>query len=790
MRTSIVSVLVSFSLCTAATSVCAGAALIEHVSPAGVEPGKVTRITLFGTELAGATALWSTLPSGNLAATLIEATDDSVTFDVDVPADVRLGIYGFRVATRSGLSNAHLFAIDDLPTVFEHEAVGQGSSNSTLLTAQTVSLPAVISGTSPASDVDHYAFDVTAGQRVSFEVVGSRLGKAYDPVITILDQNGRSVAEQDNDIGLFFDFRFAHTFAQAGSYTVKLHDSRYHGSPHWTYLLRIGRFPVTRVALPSTVQPGHTADVRFPGFEAGPRQVAVAAGTSADRFFYGLRGETDEGSVWLPMTVSTLANKTETEPNNSADQATETPFPVNIHGLIDRPGDEDWFEFELSKGNRLELRAETRTLGSAADIELALFNQDGRELKRADDSGFDDAAFSWSAPADGRYRLRVAEVVQAGGVAYGYRIELARRVPKLRMVSEIGRMATPRGSWQPLPLVVDRTDFADEIQLTLVGAPEGMTLRDDTVPAGSKEFTGALLVDPSVPEGMYTLQVMGTSRKDGVEISAIAETSPLIDRKPTGRGPHGEAFELREDQRRLPPSLTDRIAVLVLPESPYDFAILPQVVTLPRYVHATFQIQTRFRDAFTGPVSFEARGGQLDPVRLQSPSITAEIGVADGNNYLITGTLRSGVNTQTNRHRVTVTGTASHEGRTINLTRTFELDTQVAFNPSATPDRIELSPGQSAKVTVAANRLPAWDGPLTIVPTAPAGITLPAMFELAAGIPDMQMEIGIAADLKPGTYEIKLAGTTRIGKFAERRDGGKLVVVVAEPTSKTVEPAE
>ena len=153
---------------------------------------------------------------------------------VTVSPNAPLGIYGLRVATRSGLSNIKLFLIDDLPTVLEREP------NPAAQQPQKLDLPVAVLGKAGDADIDRYAIDVKAGQRVSFEVVGNRLGQDFDPVITIIDAQGRHIVEHDNDIGLMFDFRFAHTFETAGTYTIEIHDTRFRGSEHQVYVLRIG----------------------------------------------------------------------------------------------------------------------------------------------------------------------------------------------------------------------------------------------------------------------------------------------------------------------------------------------------------------------------------------------------------------------------------------------------------------------------------------------------------------------------------------------------------------------
>src|SRR5262249_42599932 len=155
-------------------------------------------------------------------------------------------VCGVRVATRDGLTNAHLLLVDDLPVL----ARGTGDS--------PVPLPqdAAVWGTLREAAVDRYTLAVAAGERVSFEVVGSRLGKDCAPLVTIRDAAGRFVAEHDNDPGLYFDSRFEHVFEKAWTYTLEVRDARFKGNEHNHYVLRVGRFPAGRVALPAALEIG------------------------------------------------------------------------------------------------------------------------------------------------------------------------------------------------------------------------------------------------------------------------------------------------------------------------------------------------------------------------------------------------------------------------------------------------------------------------------------------------------------------------------------------------------
>src|SRR5262245_49367158 len=79
---------------------------VEHLTPPFLARGKTSRITLVGSELGGATGLWTSLPVQDVTARLVEPSrGDRAAFEVRVDPEAPLGLYGLRLATRTGLSN-------------------------------------------------------------------------------------------------------------------------------------------------------------------------------------------------------------------------------------------------------------------------------------------------------------------------------------------------------------------------------------------------------------------------------------------------------------------------------------------------------------------------------------------------------------------------------------------------------------------------------------------------------------------------------------------------------------
>src|SRR5262249_11409559 len=118
-----------------------GGAFVERLAPPLLLRGQTNRVTVIGEDLAAATGLWTSLGGHDLSAVLVEPSrDGQAIFDVKVDRDAPTGLFGLRVATRSGLSNVKLFLTDDLALVNERE------SNSPAESPQRLKWPVAVVG--------------------------------------------------------------------------------------------------------------------------------------------------------------------------------------------------------------------------------------------------------------------------------------------------------------------------------------------------------------------------------------------------------------------------------------------------------------------------------------------------------------------------------------------------------------------------------------------------------------------------------------------------------------------
>jgi hypothetical protein len=758
-RMSLMSLFAAIGLTGMAAPPCRAQGFVAHLEPPVVERGKTTRVAVVGAELGQPLDLWSSLPPGALTARPVGAQGPSrAVFDVTVSAQAPVGVCGVRLATVDGLGNAALLLVDDLPV--------RPAPPSTAAPAK-MALPVALWGRFREAQVDRFAIEVNAGQRVSFEIVGNRLGKDVDPLLRIRDAQGHIVAERDNDAGLYFDCRFEHTFVAAGTYTLEVRDARYHGSADGFYVLRMGRFPAARVAVPAAVLAGQRAEVRLP--ELADAAVALDVPPALGLFCGVLRRPGDEGSAWLPLEATAAAAIVHQAPGHTIEQATPAKVPGVLCGALRQPGERHYFRLDLAKGQKLQVRAEARAFNSPADLEIAITDATGRELRRVTENAKEEIVLDFAAGNAGIYGLSVRDLNRDGGPAFAYRLETRGAQPRLHVVADVEGLTVPRGTYQPVPLTVTRLDYDGPIALTLLGAPAGMTLTPPEIGAGATAVVCQLAAAPGTPLGLHTLQIVARPTAFPEAAGTLVRTQPLIDRQIVNVDliPHA----LRADQRRLPPALTDRFAVQVTPPAPFTVDLPEPLVTLGRYQHADFPIAVLRAPSFIGPLAFRAKGGQLADKDAGRTRVYAEFPSAGAEQARLSGSIHSRILTNLGKHRVDLTAVGAEHGRRIALTRTFDLDIRAAFAVTAEPALLKLEPGASAKVRLVAARMPAFNEDIALQLSSPPGLKFAEKIIIRRGQTTAEVVVEVAPEHAPGRQSINLSATAGVNGFEEEQRG-------------------
>src|SRR5262249_17575587 len=198
---------------------------IKYLSLRGLRSGGVTTITIDGAELLPSPRLLLPIPIASQAVKP-GATANRVELDVTIDRQVSPGFYLLRLANPTGVSNAVVVGVDDLPQLPYVANVDQ----------LPVALHGSLSGTAAATT----NFRGKKGQRVVVEVEARRLGSAIDPLLEMLNERGVPVASSQSKGVLSDDARLEAVLPADGRYTVLLRDVLYQAGTPSQFRLKIG----------------------------------------------------------------------------------------------------------------------------------------------------------------------------------------------------------------------------------------------------------------------------------------------------------------------------------------------------------------------------------------------------------------------------------------------------------------------------------------------------------------------------------------------------------------------
>ena len=450
---------------------------VTSLFPAGARRGTSTSVTIQGKVGDGAVRVWCSRPG--VKVTLPEKPGP---ITVDVAADAEPGVCWLRFFNDEGSSALRPFVIGTLPEINEVEPNDDWKQAQTLVETSVVVNGQHVKG----GDADSFAVALKQGQTVVASLMASRvLGSTQDAVLQVLSPEGFVLEQNEDDQG--FDPQLAFTAPADGTYFLRTWslpmapDSsiRLFGSPAAVYRLTVTTGPFVDRVLPLAVQAGATQRLALRGWNMGEGVVDVEPPLSAigQRFAWPLPG----WSHRLPASVLVVSHPTliEQEPNDLA-QAQAVELPLSVTGHIDSPRDVDAFRFAGKKGQRLRFEVIARDVGSPLDPVLRIYDAMGTVLKEADDDGKEsaDPDIEFALPADGEHRVAVADRFAHHGERYVYLLKVTEVSPDFAL-SVVGDSFVVQSDKElEVSVTVSRAaGFAEAIELSVVGLPEGVTVQ-------------------------------------------------------------------------------------------------------------------------------------------------------------------------------------------------------------------------------------------------------------------------------------------------------------------------
>ena len=455
-----------------------------------------------------------------------------------IPADVPPGLVKWQVANANGASPIGTFHVGNVPEVVE---------NAKRKTAQPLpALPVTVLGqVRRIEEIDRYQFSVPKAGPVTIELLARPFGSMLHGMLQVRDASGKLLLDVSDSEGRDITTTFV---AQADAkYELSLHDLDFAGDRSYVYRLTLTAGPHVIAAYPAAGKRGETRKVEFVGvgvatggplLESVTRDVVFPTAADATSFAYSL--ETPFGNA-KPHTLLVSDVAEQVKPAGAALPLTA---PVAVTGFLETRFGTDTFTLELKKGEKWELNAIARAIGSPLDLELQVLGPDGKQVATNDDEkGTTDASLSLAVAADGAHRVIVSDRSgKSGSRTANYRlsIESPREDIALTFPTQLPIVV---GTVAKLAIKVVRDGgFAGPIPLTLAGLPAGVTVPPDlAIPEKKNDLVIDLTcaADAATTASLCTMTATPTlngqlsTRKAGTVLLAIT-MKPRIKLTPEG----------------------------------------------------------------------------------------------------------------------------------------------------------------------------------------------------------------------------------------------------------------
>ncbi len=381
---------------------------------------------------------------------------------------------------------------------------------------------------------------------------------AMNKVANHATQAGRRIAYSDHSGGKT-DPVLIHTFANDGEYVIEVRDDLYRGRADFSYRLSVGEVPYIQQTYPAGAKRGSKVEVQLAGVNLGDaKKVAVSLPGNApvnQPFIRNLntpKGCSNDFSLQLGVDPELL----EVEPNDAPEKATPIKFPVTVNGIIQQPGDYDYYQFAATKGQRIIFSVISQAFGSPLDSRLDLYDDKGKRLKFNDDVGtVADSVIDHTFAKEGNYTIRIGSTIGGGGADHVYRLDAHPPRPDFTLIVDPDNPRVSAGGSVALRVIAKRIDgFKGDIVLTVKNAPSGAVVSPATILSNQVNTVISLTMPESAKPTTLPITILGTSK--------VGETVLTHEAQPTERARFINAW------RYVPSS---DLVLSVVPQAPATF---------------------------------------------------------------------------------------------------------------------------------------------------------------------------------------------------------------------------
>jgi hypothetical protein len=526
-------------LLTLAAALAAAPPVLTELQPRGAQKGRPFTLTLAGQNLGEGVRVLSSLPASftPMAPPAGMSAERYATFLVEPKGELDVGVYPIRVQSADGLSNILLFSIGALPEIQEEESQpgGAAHSNDSIEKAQSLPTAAItVNGSLRGPERDVYRLQVKAGERRVFEVDARRAGSAIDPVIRVLDGNGKQIARSEDAPMLSLDPRLDMTFPAAGYYYVEVHDARYSGQAQNFYRLKTGAYSYPTEVFPLGGKRGEQVEISL----GTARVKADLSKSSGSQTFINLP---DSPALPLPLAIGEF-------PEVQEPVTAPLTLPVTVNARLAKAAEIDKYAVAVAPGEEYIFELQARELGtSKLNGVITVYDEAGKRLASAGDTPFAVDVFAVQASSrtagdpflnfkvpDGVRRITIAveDLARRGGQHYAYRLHASKAAEDLRASITTPAVNIPAGGTALVNLSVDRRGYSGPLTIKALNLPEGVRMSGGSIPADPPESL--------TPRLGTRAAIVSLTAAAGVKLN-VAELAFAA----VGTGPAGQPIERR-----------------------------------------------------------------------------------------------------------------------------------------------------------------------------------------------------------------------------------------------------
>lgn len=416
-------------LCSCVWLSSAAAPELEGFHPTGGQIGSTNEVAAFGKFDPWPPSVW--IDSAGLA---LVSTTNKGKFQAVIAADARPGPCLVRFYNAEGASEPRFFVIGSGAELADREP-NDHFTNATAIAA----LGVTINGNfDKREDVDNYAVELKAGERLHARMESHTLMSKVDAVLRLVDSDGYQLAWN--------------------------HD-------HATF------DPLLEYVAPKD-QKVIVQAFGFP-YPAGS-EIRLAGGEGS---FYRLHLTTGQAPAHLAPRGESLA------------------YGTPVTGVLTNVAQRDAFTLPVKKDQWVSLQVRAAQIGSPLDAWIQIQGADGKEITRADDSnGSADPALEWKPTMDGEVKVVVGSLTRRGRPDFRYELLAAAAPPAFKAVLEKGTLTLKPNEMNSVNLKIERfRGHTNKLEARVTGLPSAITATCTNVPAGNGSAVVAFIAPADAP---------------------------------------------------------------------------------------------------------------------------------------------------------------------------------------------------------------------------------------------------------------------------------------------------